>query len=127
MGDYNTRLKELHKEIDTLKGCMEGVVESVLELSKMVDAKVASAMNDVKKLIRTMIAGNNQVANGAREVSNEVGDQACGGMGAENSRENAREEGYELPSRNHRMEFLKFDGIGLQEWIYRGEHFFLCR
>lgn len=64
MGDHKTRLQELHKEIDALKGSMEGVVGSMSELSKMVDAKVVSGINDIKKLITTMIAGNNQVANG---------------------------------------------------------------
>lgn len=62
------------------------------ELSKLVDGKVASDMNDIKKLITPMIAGNNQAANGTREVTNR-GNQNCGGMGAQHTRENARPEG----------------------------------
>lgn len=41
MGDHITRMQELRREVDTLKGSMEGVVGSIAELQQAVDAKVS--------------------------------------------------------------------------------------
>ncbi|PHT97737.1 hypothetical protein BC332_33341 [Capsicum chinense] len=43
MGDHNMRLHEMRKEIDALKGSMEGVASSVSKMGDIVDTKVTNA------------------------------------------------------------------------------------
>ncbi|MCE0481619.1 hypothetical protein HAX54_039495, partial [Datura stramonium] len=57
MGDHNTRLQEMRREIDGLKGSMDGVDGSVAELSRVVDTKVTDAMSEIKTLLVTMMGG----------------------------------------------------------------------
>lgn len=44
MGDHNTHMQELRREVDSLKGYMESVVGSITDLQQAVDAKVAQAI-----------------------------------------------------------------------------------
>ncbi|PHU18813.1 hypothetical protein BC332_09964 [Capsicum chinense] len=48
--DHNTRMQELEKEVDNLKGSMEGVVRSVAELQVAMDERVARVVDEIKKL-----------------------------------------------------------------------------
>ncbi|PHT42010.1 hypothetical protein CQW23_20864 [Capsicum baccatum] len=48
MGNHNTRLHEMRKEIDALKGSMEGVASFVSKMGDIVDAKVVNAMAEIK-------------------------------------------------------------------------------
>ncbi|KAF3660763.1 Subtilisin-like protease SBT3.3 [Capsicum annuum] len=50
MGDHNTRMQELRKEVDKLKGSMEGIVHSMAEMQIAMDEKVARAVDEIKKL-----------------------------------------------------------------------------
>ncbi|PHU23563.1 Subtilisin-like protease SBT3.3 [Capsicum chinense] len=50
MGDHNTRMQELRKEVDKLKGSMEGIVQSMAEMQIAMDEKVARAVDEIKKL-----------------------------------------------------------------------------
>lgn len=120
MGDHSTRLQEMRREIDALKGSMEGVVGSVSKLGDIVDSKVANAMNEIKQLIAAMATSNGQQNNGQREVPIEVEAQNNGGGRAEA----VREEEHHLTTRNYHVEFPKFDGNGLKDWIYKAEQFF---
>ncbi|KAF3623668.1 putative nuclease HARBI1-like isoform X1 [Capsicum annuum] len=64
MGNHNTQLHEMRKEIDALKGSMEGVASFVSKMGDIVDAKVVNAMAEIKQLIAAMAAGHGQQQNG---------------------------------------------------------------
>lgn len=44
MSDHNTLMQELRKEVDSLKGSMDAVTNSVSELRSVVDLKVPQAI-----------------------------------------------------------------------------------
>ncbi|XP_049345420.1 uncharacterized protein LOC125809928 [Solanum verrucosum] len=108
MGDHNARMQELRKEVDSLKHSMKGVTSSVAEIRQSVDASVAQAMDKFRRLFATSMNNNGSTRPAAEGVP----------------RDGNRSENYHLPTRNYQMDFTKFDGQGLREWIYRCEQFF---
>ena len=111
MGDNNTQMQELRKEVDNLKHSMEGVTSSVAKIRQSVDASVAQAIDKFRRLLATSMnthGGVRPPAEGIPRGENRPGN-------------------YQLPTRNYRMDFPKFDGQGLKEWLYKCEQFFRCR
>uniref|UniRef100_A0A3Q7IJ32 Retrotransposon gag domain-containing protein n=1 Tax=Solanum lycopersicum TaxID=4081 RepID=A0A3Q7IJ32_SOLLC len=53
MGDNNTQMQELRKEVDNLKHSMEGVTSSVAKIRQSVDASVAQAIDKFRRLLAT--------------------------------------------------------------------------
>ncbi|PHT30069.1 hypothetical protein CQW23_30338 [Capsicum baccatum] len=51
MGDHNTRMQELCKEVDNLKGSMATVVNSVSDLRQLMDTKVGKVMDEIKNIL----------------------------------------------------------------------------
>ncbi|PHU07659.1 60S ribosomal protein L11 [Capsicum chinense] len=123
--DPNNGLKE---EIDTLEGSMEGIATFVSKMGDIVDVKIANAMTEIKQLIAVMAAGQGQQQNRPckgpadrhKEALIEVDEQHPGGM----KEGVAREGEYQLPTRNYHVEFPKFGGTGLKDWIYKAKQFF---
>ncbi|KAM3220141.1 hypothetical protein P3L10_024672 [Capsicum annuum] len=130
MSDRNMRLHEMHNEIYALKGSMEGVANSVSKMGDIVDTKVVNA-TEIKQLIVAVVAGHGQQQNvpcdgqrnSHREAPIEVDEQNSGAAKAGTTREGE----YQLPTRSYHVEFPKFDGTGLKDWIYKAEHFFDVR
>lgn len=97
MGDHNTRMQEFLKEVDNLKGSMEGVVNSVAEMRNVVDDKVAQATKEIKR----MLLGNVNNTTDQQTVNlEENGNLDRGGR---------RNGDYQLPTRGYQVELPKFD------------------
>lgn len=112
MGDHNTRMHELRKEVDNLRGSIKAVTSSVSELQKSVDNKVAQAMEEIRKLLVSNLTTTG-VQNHAFPVENERPDVVV-----------PRPRGYQPPNRDYHMEFPIFDDIGLKDWLYTCEQIF---
>lgn len=92
---------------------MDTVVSSVADLRQVMDAKVAEAMDEIKRLIM-----NNGVVGGEAQSSGvAAGDRAPAAVPDKN-------EEYHLPTRGYQVEFPSFDGEGLKDWLYKCEQFF---
>ncbi|XP_075076397.1 uncharacterized protein LOC142163045 [Nicotiana tabacum] len=114
MGDHNTRMQELRKEVDNLKGSMDTVVSSISDLRQMMDAKVAQAMEEIKNII----LGNLTMGGDAQSTREEVVADRVPAV-VQN-----RNDEYQLPTRSYQVEFPKFNGEGLKDWLYQCEQFF---
>lgn len=113
IGDHNTRMQELRKEVDNLKGSMDAVTTSVSELISSVDHKVAQAMEEIRKLLL-----NNLTTTGSHQHE----------VPAENEGPEVvitRPRGYQLPTRDYHVEFPAFEGLGLKDWLYKCKQFFV--
>jgi len=113
MGDHNTRMQELRREVDILKGSMEGVVSSVTELQQSMDTKVAQAMEDIKRLLTE----NVNPRNGDGEDRRAHDDNRDRGVPILNHN-------CPVDNRNYQVDLPHFDGTGLKDWLYRCEQFF---
>lgn len=99
MGDHSTRMQELRKEVDNLKNSMEGVTTSVAEIRQSVNASVAQAMEEFRRLLSTSMNTNGVRPDvGGKEVLEGI------------HRGKNRPGNYQLPTRNYQMDFPKFDG-----------------
>ncbi|XP_016440243.1 uncharacterized protein LOC107766046 [Nicotiana tabacum] len=70
MGYHHTRMQELCKEVDNLKGSMDAVTTSVSELRSSMDHKVAQAMEEIRKLLANDLTNHQEgpVENEGREM-----------------------------------------------------------
>ncbi|XP_075088549.1 uncharacterized protein LOC142170516 [Nicotiana tabacum] len=112
MGDHNTRMHELRKEVNSLKGSIESVTSSVAELQKSVDNRVAQAMDEIRKLLVGNLATTG-VQNHEFPVENERPEVV-----------GPRPGGHQPPNRDYHTEFPVFDGVGLKDWLYKCEQIF---
>ncbi|OIT23482.1 hypothetical protein A4A49_57786, partial [Nicotiana attenuata] len=118
MGDHNTRMAELRKDVDNLKGSVDSVGHTVAELTTSVEAKFAQALEEIKKMMLgngNNHAQNGPVADGGEEVlRNRAEDRV------------ARAVEHQFPFRNYQVDVAisKFDGTGLKDWLYKCEQFF---
>lgn len=88
MVDHNTKMQELRKEVDNLKGCLDIVVNFVSDLWQMIDCKVAHAMDEIKRMLMSnVIAGEEAQSSGVA-----VGDRTPAVIPTRN-------EEYQLPTR----------------------------
>ncbi|OIT04475.1 hypothetical protein A4A49_06670 [Nicotiana attenuata] len=91
---------------------MDAVTNSVSELRSAMDLKVAQAREEIRKLLLTNLTTteNSQPDLPAENEDPEV--------------IATRPRGYQLPTRDYHVEFPKFDGLGLKDWLYKCEMFF---
>ncbi|PHT99765.1 Proteasome subunit beta type-4 [Capsicum chinense] len=105
MGDHNTRMHELRKEVDSLKTSMDGVVNSMAEMRTIVDEKIAQAMNEIKQLFR---------GNGGASMEAPTANTGDNGAIGEGQPRRERHVAYQMYNRRYQPEFPKFDGNGLK-------------
>lgn len=108
VGEHNTRIQELHRDLDGLRGSFEGIAGTMEELLRTMDERLAHSMEELKKILLT--GGGNP-----RHVEE--------GVTTTESRAHQKVE-YEFPTKSHQFEFPKFDGIGLRDWLYQCRQFF---
>ncbi|OIT04745.1 hypothetical protein A4A49_65195, partial [Nicotiana attenuata] len=107
MGEHNMRIQELRKDLDGLRGSFEGISGNMEELRKTVDEKLVASMEEFRRILMATVG--NQIP---------LGEEVPIRQGARRSGDE------ELPIKGHQLEFPKFDGVGLSDWLYQCEQYF---
>lgn len=53
MGEHNTRIQELRRDLDGLRGSFEGITGTMEELRRNMDEKLAQSMEEFKRILLT--------------------------------------------------------------------------
>lgn len=113
MGEQNTRIQEFRRDLDGLQGSFEGITGTMEELRRNMDEKLTQSMEEFKRIL--LINVENQRPQMNPRTEDELATAPAKGR---------REEEYRLPTRRNQLEFSKFDGTILRDWLYQCEHFF---
>ncbi|XP_033510286.1 uncharacterized protein [Nicotiana tomentosiformis] len=114
MDDPSTRMAELHKDVDALKGYVETVVNSVIELTNSIETRFAQALEEIRRMM--INNGENPAPNGPVLGRDEEMLEARVPRSTENQNH----------VRNYQIDVAisRFNGTGLKNWFYKYEKFF---
>ncbi|OIT32252.1 hypothetical protein A4A49_20668 [Nicotiana attenuata] len=114
MGDHNSGIAELRKDVDALKGSVETVVNSIAELTSYVETMFVQALEKIRRMM--INNGENLVPNGPMLGRKEEIPAARVPRLAENQNH----------VKNSQVDVVisRFDGTGLKDWLYKCEQFF---